>query len=521
MRDLKPGQVMLWVLLFLAPWHFKIVSSLPRLFDVTRWWAPALFPETLVAVAAIIVSLVAVSGARRERRLPGALLLAASVTLCLVGLLLGSLFNERHTVYLVRVVVLQYALPALVFWLVWREIATIRHLSAAVTALVAGGGLLCLVATPVYFYSFSHFPPSTPIFWPASRILFNRGLLAMVHNDPRMLYDNLMFGNVLNISQLLVALLPMALALALAAPSRLARGVGVGAAVLVALHLDLCYSRGPLLVTIATLTLLGWLVYRYYRRASLVTAVVLTMWAVVTFGGPDAPQYWLMQLTLHEKSSARERMYFVLRPLGFRDTTGTIVAKTGPGGGVVNSWSGGRAPIGVSASPASDEVMPPMPGRGPSGEPVEVVADSYQVVGVRWQSYVRMALTGLGFGNYGILVGRRPGAGTHNMFLNILVNTGVTGLLGLIGLTVWAVRNFRRYLRTVTGAARSWVFGLLVAVAFGNVLVVGVLSLYEFEYLGTGTGATLFVFMLAASARLVTLRDGPVARTMARRRPSH
>jgi hypothetical protein len=459
---LGAGRLMLGLVLFLAPWHYKIISSLPRVLDVTRWWAPSLFPETLVTVAAAIVSLVVL---RRSPvgRIPGARLLIAGFVLCVAALAVSSVTNERHTVYLVRVVVLQYAVAAVVFWLVWRHTETPTHLATLTGALVAGGGLLYLVATPVYFISLSHFPPPWPIPWPPSRLLYNRGILGQFHNDPKMLYDNVTFGNVLNVSQVLVVLLPLALGLAFVARSIRRRVTAIGAATLFALHLDFCYSRGPLLVTVATLAIVGWLVHREYPKARVVTAVALTGWVVLTFGAPDVLRYWYRQFAFQEASTSRERLHFVLQPLGFRDTGPTAAVAPGT---------------------------------------------RYQVVTVPRSSYVRMAVAGLGYGNYGVLIGRIPGSGTHNVFLNVLVSTGVMGLLGLIGLTVWAVRNFGRYLNRTARAGRSKVLGLFLAVAFGNVLAVGVLSLYELEYLGTGTGATLFAFLLGASARLVTFAEG-------------
>jgi hypothetical protein len=497
-RRLGAGRIMLCLVLFSAPWHFKALSSLSRFLDVTRWWAPALFPETLVTLAAAIVSLVILPHARRRGRIPGASLVAGSFGLCLASLVLSSVMNERNTVYLVRVIVLQYALPCVVFWLVLRHVDTVEQLRALTTVVIAGGGLLFLVATPVYFTSFSHFPPSLPTWWPASRALYNRMVFPLVHNDPRMLYDNVTFGNPLNTSQLLVVLLPLALGVLFAAATVRVRVMAAGAASLFALHLILCYSRGPLVVTVATLAFAWWLVWKRYPTARTLGAASLVAWAALTFVGPDIPGYWLSQFSVRQDSTAFERLNFLLRPLGFRDASlpQTVSSKSPP------------------SSPRPPVAAPPAVSREPSSSPravhppQQIPIERYLVVGVGSDAYVRMALVGLGYGNYGKLIGRIPGSGTHNMFLNALVNTGLLGLLGLLGLIVWAGSNVWRSLAGSWGWAPfdpAKPLALFLGIAFGNVVVVGILSLYEFEYLGTGTGATLFAFLLAVSARLVTI----------------
>lgn len=520
-RRLGAGRIMLCLVLFSAPWHFKALSSLSRFLDVTRWWAPVLFPETLVTLAAAIVSLVILPHARRRGRIPGASLVAGSFGLCLASLVLSSVMNERNTVYLVRVIVLQYALPCVVFWLVLRHADTVEQLRALTTVVIAGGGLLFLVATPVYFTSFSHFPPSLPTWWPASRALYNRMVFPLVHNDPRMLYDNVTFGNPLNISQLLVVLLPLALGVLFVAATVRVRVMAAGAASLFALHLILCYSRGPLVVTVATLAFAWWLVWKRYPTARTLGAASLVAWAALTFGGPDIPGYWLSQFSVRQDSTAFERLNFLLRPLGFRDASLPQTVSSKP------ATPSPRPP--VAAPPAVSREPAPPPPRPPvaappavSREPVpppravhppqQIPIERYLVVGVGSDPYVRMALVGLGYGNYGKLIGRIPGSGTHNMFLNALVNTGLLGLLGLIGLIVWAGSNVWRSLTGSWGRAPfdpAKPLALFLGIAFGNVVVVGILSLYEFEYLGTGTGATLFAFLLAVSARLATIAKEP------------
>lgn len=448
----------LCAVLFYTSWNFKVVSSLPRLLDPARWWAPLVAPEALLLVAALLLC----PGAwRGDRGLPRPRLFFGSVALYSLGALVSTAANPVHGVYLSRVMVFQYALPLVLFAVVVRAVTTAPRLRRCAWALVSGGLTLFLVATPVYFRSFAAFPPTEPLWWPASRILSNRGRFGAVHNHPRMLYDNVTFGNFLNVSQILVVLLALALGLYLVAATRRGRGVAALAAGVFLLHLFLCYGRGAILVTLVTLAVALAVFWRRRHPGRWTLTALAAGFALVTFVSPVVPGYWRPQFTIAEGSTARERLGFVIRPL--------------------NPWQ--------YLTPTDRMKYRPAPGLEGGG---------------LWRSYARMLTLGLGYGNYGVLVGQPPGAGTHNLFLNALVSTGPLGLAGLLGLVGWGLGNYGR------GLARGWRGGAadptgglagFCALALANIVLIGTLSLYELEYLGTSTGALLLWLLLALSAR--------------------
>ena len=116
-----------------------------------------------------------------------------------------------------------------------------------------------------------------------------------------------------------------------------------------------------------------------------------------------------------------------------------------------------------------------------------------------------MLAFGLGYGNYGKAIGQVEGAGTHNMFMNALVNAGVLGLLGLVGLIVWGLNCLRG---VVPGGRRlAGAFTPFVLLAFLDAVAIGISSLYEFEDLATSAGAMIFWFLLAVGATVAGRRD--------------
>lgn len=457
------SRTLLLLVLAYTAWNFKVVSSLPRLLDLGRWWAPFVLPETLALVAALVLVW------RQDGRLPGlpaSRLFRGSLGLYLGGLVASTVANEVQAAFLVRVAVLQYAVPLMLFVLARRAVHSAGDAWRCVVALVAGGLLLYILATPVYFASFAAFPPDRPLPWPASRILYNRHALWWHHNDPRMLYDNVTFGNLLNVSQFLVTLLPLALAWLFVARSgrgRLLAGLAVGVFLL---HLFFGYSKGGILIALAVQVLALVAFWRTRHPLRWVVAGCLAAFVTVTFAAPEVPRLWWRQLTFARGSSAWERLGLIRTPLHFE----------------------GYRP---RLDPATVARL--------DGEP-------------RWPAYAHMIAVGLGYGNYARWIAQPVGAGTHNLFLNALVNTGLLGLGGLVGLVAWGLGNLRRAMTPVAAGWRRPAAPLVAGVgaALVSVVAVGILSLYELEYLGTSAGASLLWFLLAMSAKLPAFAAGGV-----------
>lgn len=423
------------VVLLYTTWNFKVISSMPRLLDLDKWWAPLLFPETIVLLLALLVAFEA-GMCRWPRSLDW--LFSCSLALYIVGLVVSTASNEINGHYLMRVVVLQYVIPLIFFFLLLRSVESLEQLLTCTRAFVTGGCLLFIVATLVYFTSFYALPYKQPPWPPAAWVIYNRMSFVLVHNEPYMLYDNVTFGNFLNISQLLVTLLPVALGWLFTAPTRRDRIISTLATTVFLLHLFLVYSRGAIVATIVTLATANFVFWRSRHELRWLVFALTIFFIVLTFGSLDALQYWWAQITLTLDSTMMARVQAV---------------------GVILD--------------------------------LEFLKDN--------------ALSGLGYGNYGKLLGMIPGSGTHNMFINSFVNTGVIGVLGLVGLTLWTTRNFMLHVDWRSGGwsgGRKGDVGPFFILAFLNIVIVGTLSLYEFEYLGTSTGAVIFWFLMASSVKL-------------------
>jgi O-antigen ligase len=280
-----------------------------------------------------------------------------------------------------------------------------------------------------------------------------------------MLYDNVTFGNFLNIGQLLVVLLPLAAAWLYLARTRRARLVAAGCMGLFLLHLFLTYSRGAILCTLAALAATVGLFWVTRHRSRWVVTALALLFVVLTFAAPNAPQYWAEQLFFLPGSTSWERIGFALRPLDF------------------HAFMRGDRRAEYRLDPALVRAR----------------------LGAR---YTQMLTVGLGHGVYGHLIGLGPDAGTHNLFVDALVSTGPLGLLGLIGLLVWAARNFVGSFRGVwrREPEPGAVLAFFVAGALANVAAIGVLSLYVFQYLRTSTGGIMFWLLLGLSVVLFRAR---------------
>ena len=109
----------------------------------------------------------------------------------------------------------------------------------------------------------------------------------------------------------------------------------------------------------------------------------------------------------------------------------------------------------------------------------------------------RRLLIGYGVGNYGILRGLVPDSGSHNIFLDALLEAGVLGAVcfGLFFLLGF-IRRIRGWLaaRKASGEEEATEFSRLLA--FASIAVIGVLVDYRLENLGTMTGAGILWFLV-------------------------
>jgi len=121
-----------------------------------------------------------------------------------------------------------------------------------------------------------------------------------------------------------------------------------------------------------------------------------------------------------------------------------------------------------------------------------------------WDEFVHSPMFGVGWGNfaapYGFNIPTMPGVGeAHNIYLQLMAETGLVGLFAFLGLVVQAWRQARRQWRSSNDFLESALaFGVLGALL--SLLVHGFLDVPLFTQ--SGTLLWMFLALLAASHRL-------------------
>jgi hypothetical protein len=157
----------------------------------------------------------------------------------------------------------------------------------------------------------------------------------------------------------------------------------------------------------------------------------------------------------------------------------------------------------VPSAPEPTPRQPPdAPGEAAQPAPRAVRADLAAQVG----SWKRRLIFGYGLGNYGVIIGATFEAGTHNMFLDAHVASGVPGLVLFSGfwfMMLWRMgREGWRILREGTSPPRESIVPLpSVLLAVFVITVAGVIVNFKFETLGMMLNAAV-VWLL-----IVTLPD--------------
>jgi O-antigen ligase len=223
----------------------------------------------------------------------------------------------------------------------------------------------------------------------------------------------------------------------------------------------LCFSRGVLLFLAcagaATVAAVSGLSRSPQAKAVLFLPAALVL---LTLFFPGGSTYWIQQIRFGEGSSAASR---------------------------VSQWS----KLGSVEPAPSREV--PLPARVRNAVPGEQTQSLFRRLG----GPTRRLLLGYGLGHYGVLRGLGPDSGTHNIFLDALVEAGIGGLMFFcaffaIGLRrCWrSWRESRMLARAVQAVEWSRLLALM------SVVVIGVLVDYRLENLGTMTGSAVLWFVL-------------------------
>jgi len=196
---------------------------------------------------------------------------------------------------------------------------------------------------------------------------------------------------------------------------------------------------------------------RSWKAVAVLVLPAALVLATLVLGGTS---YWLAQVEAQPRTSAASRM---------------------------QQWLGL-----ASAQPVSARELPPgaMVGYGLTPEQTRALNE-------RLGGPARRLLIGYGLGHYGLLRGLVPDSGSHNIFLDALIEAGIGGLV-LFG-AFFAIGFRRRWRawresRTMAGAVQAVEWSRLLA--FMSVVVIGVAVDYRLENLGTMTGSAVLWLLL-------------------------
>ena len=237
---------------------------------------------------------------------------------------------------------------------------------------------------------------------------------------------------------------------------------------LVALNFYICYSRGAIValnVCVGLLLLINLRAGGQWRNRAY-TAAALILFDVLLLAPPGAIDHWRGLAASTETNSAAQRLrqwHEVLDPSAALTDANWVKRE-------VEEQRLSQKGLRAAAEGAR---IPEARDRADAG----------------WAGKVRYYLLGLGPGTYGLVVGFGTNANTHNLFVNQFVTSGALGLLAfaaLYGSLLIAGRPRHSASPTsVAVAEEGWV--TLIAIA-----LLGILTQYEFGYLGVSTGAVLF-----------------------------
>jgi hypothetical protein len=287
----------------------------------------------------------------------------------------------------------------------------------------------------------------------------------------------------------------------------------VSAFIAAALVLEyLCYSRGVILCLLLVLmSLISAAVgSRSFRRRELgVVVLVFVAFFGGVFSSDQGRRYWVEQFGGSQASSAAFRWLLWTRALSAESVTkeyrGSAPKAMGQTADVVvvqAQPAGAPAEAAVREAPAAN-VSTPAAASSLTSEARTIRSDVTARVG----SKARRLILGYGLGNYGIVIGATFDAGTHNMFMDALVASGVLGLVlfSVFWLTVLyrVGREGWRHLRTPAGPPGDR--GLPAVSALLAVVVItgaGLLVNFKFENLGMMlNGAVVWLLVLTLPDR--------------------
>lgn len=444
---LRAGVFVLFALLPVSmPAHLFVNHLLGRTWC---WYSAFLYPESILVV--LLLGLVWTSPTARRRvrvRFSSAenggrdpLMWFLSLGVLIVGwTALTALFQASHTDFWVQRVLAGWIFPMAMIVALLGVDGT-EGLDAAWRGLAAGSTLLLLAALFLYVMSFG-----VPRAF-RELVFDNRTSKAHLGLRGGIYFGELTLGGFNDIAVFFATGIAVAWGALVASRTAKARRI-VAIWLAAALTLEfLCYSRGAIL-SIGGGALVFFAVGARRRVATnLVPPLVFAAFLACVLLPAGAVDYWTKQLKVQSGTSAEFRVSLWKGALQ-ADPSGHRFQQEGPPA-VAERMDRAVLESRKSVTPG------PAAFAGPAPAPVPVALNTVRddssalrrQVAERSGPLPRRLLLGYGPGNFGVIQGMTYDAGTHNLFLDALVSSGVLGL-ALVG-SLWT------YLLVVSGLAAA------------------------------------------------------------------
>lgn len=481
-------------LFFYLPLSMPLHIAVHQVVDHRAVWVSFAYPES---VAILLLALVVFLGSRAGTLAPTArrdssfrwLIGCACAYLVLAvtsGILQGS-----DLPFAVRKLAMQWALP-IVLAISLRRIWSPSLDALIRRALIRGTFALLLLALVTYVLSF----PLPRSFH--ELVFLNRTSLIWRGFSGGILFGEIPFGGVnpLAAHVATVSCLVIGSLFACERPrSKAFLVVWIGLAWLIQY---LCFSRGTLLFLFAAVLAfaINGLALRGPRLSATVAGLTGALFLAATLPS-GALAYWDEQFRFLPGSSAASRSSqwkHLAEGDEIAESEIPAVASEKMRENVASEWA--READDVAGREGATSARPSR------GDPAERSGqEAYKAlqkdVTARIGGPTRRLLIGYGVGNYGILRGLVPDSGSHNIFLDALLEAGVLGAISFALVFIFGfVRRVRGWLAARRRSAGEEAIEFARLLALASIAVIGVLVDYRLENLGTMTGAGILWFLV-------------------------
>ena len=474
-------------LFFYLPLSMPVHIAVHQIVNYRSVWVSLAYPESVaILLLAVLVWLRGRSGGLSDSARSDSGFRWIAVCACAYLLLAAAaaLFQGSDPPFAIRKLTMEWALPILLA-VSLRRIWSPRLDGLIRWSLIRGTFALLLVALSTYVWSF-HIPRS---FYEV--VYVNRTFLIWRGVKEGILFGEIPFGgiNPLAAHVSTVSCLVIGSLLARERPrSNPFLLVWIGLAWLVEF---LCFSRGALLFLFAAVIALVinrrmLLLRRRQSAAILGLTAALFLAATVPAG---ALAYWSQQFSFLPGSSAASRSSQWKHLAEGKEVAGSEIPAAA-------SERMRKDVSGAMAAEGSKNTTPASRERN---------ANAYrrlqQAISARIGGPARRLLVGYGLGHYGILRGLVPDSGSHNIFVDALLEAGVLGAASFaLFFALGFVRRIRGVLAARKGTASKYATELARLLAFASIAIIGVLVDYRLENLGTMTGAGVLWYLLVSPA---------------------